>query len=186
MSTKVEMEIFQAAMAQPASEQTRAQDLFNKQKAYFASDATKTHEWKVEQLNRLIRMLKENYERFTDASRGDFKTASQENVFEVSATIATAEFAKSQVKEWMKPVEAPLPELPVALEPSAGVRERCRLLDQLADELLSFDPLQMHRPRHAQAKLGELVVEQLREPREIARDDVREVQQARIFRPLAT
>jgi len=109
MSTKVEMEIFQAAMAQPASEQTRAQDLFNKQKAYFASDATKTHEWRVDQLNRLIRMLKENYERFTDASRGDFKTASQENVFEVSATIATSEFAKSQLKEWMRPVETPLP-----------------------------------------------------------------------------
>src|ERR1700732_115924 len=109
MSTKVEMEIFQAAMAQPASEQTRAQDLFNKQKASVASDATKTYEWRVDQLNRLIRMLKENYERFADASCQDFKTASQENVFEVSATIATAEFAKSQVKEWMKPVEAPLP-----------------------------------------------------------------------------
>jgi aldehyde dehydrogenase (NAD+) len=54
-------------------------------------------------------MLKENYQRFADASCQDFKTASQENVFEVSATIATAEFAKSQVKEWMKPVEAPLP-----------------------------------------------------------------------------
>ena len=34
---------------------------------------------------------------------------SQENVFEVSASIATSEFAKSQLKEWMKPVEAPLP-----------------------------------------------------------------------------
>src|SRR6266849_5577332 len=86
-----------------------AEELFNKQKAYFASDATKTHEWRVDQLNRLIRMLKENYERFTDASRGDFKTASQENVFEVSATIATAEFTKSQLKEWMRPVEAPVP-----------------------------------------------------------------------------
>ncbi len=28
----------------------------------------------------------------------------------MSASIATAEYAKSQVKEWMKPVEAPLPE----------------------------------------------------------------------------
>ena len=54
-------------------------------------------------------MLKENFERFADASRKDFKTASQENVFEVSATIATTESAKSQLKEWMKPVEAPLP-----------------------------------------------------------------------------
>ncbi|MGA7221985.1 MAG: aldehyde dehydrogenase family protein, partial [Candidatus Acidiferrales bacterium] len=58
---------------------------------------------------RLIRMLKDNDQRFRDASRNDFKTAIQENVFEVSATIATAEFVKSQLKDWMRPVEAPLP-----------------------------------------------------------------------------
>src|SRR6266446_2048797 len=109
MSTKLEIGIFQAAMAQPASEQTRAQDLFNKQKAYFASDATKTYEWRIDQLNRLIRMLKDNYKRFSDASCNDFKTAVPESAFEVSASIASAEFTKSQLKEWMKPVEAPLP-----------------------------------------------------------------------------
>src|SRR2546426_105691 len=86
-----------------------AEELFRKQKAYFDTDATKAYEWRVDQLDRLVRMLKENYQRFADASREDFKTASQENVFEVSAPIATSEFAKSQVKEWMKPVEAPLP-----------------------------------------------------------------------------
>ena len=85
------------------------QDLFAKQKEYFATDVTKTYEWRVDQLNRLTHMLKDNYERFADASRRDFKTASQENVFEVSASIATSESAKSQLKEWMKPVEAPIP-----------------------------------------------------------------------------
>jgi len=83
--------------------------LFEKQKAYFASDVTKSYEWRVEQLDRLIRMLKENYERFSEASRLDFKTALQENIFEVAASIASIEFTKSQLKEWMKPVEAPLP-----------------------------------------------------------------------------
>ena len=83
--------------------------LFEKQRAYFATDVTKTYEWRIDQLYRLIRMLKDNYQRFADASRKDFKTASQENVFEVSGSIATAEFVKSQLKEWMKPVEAPLP-----------------------------------------------------------------------------
>ena len=109
MSSKPKVVELQAASAQPTSEETRSQDLFNKQTAYFASDATKSYEWRVDQLNRLTRMLKENFERFADASSKDFKTASQENVFEVSATIATIEFAKSQLKEWMKPVEAPLP-----------------------------------------------------------------------------
>src|SRR5262245_39777159 len=109
MSSKRKVVELQAAPAQPTSEETRAVDLFNKQKAYFASDATKSYEWRVDQLNRLTRMLKDNFERFADAARRDFKTASQENVFEVSASIATSEYAKSQLKEWMKPVEAPLP-----------------------------------------------------------------------------
>src|SRR5262249_13089071 len=56
-----------------------------------------------------IRMLRDNYERFSDASRTDFKTASEESVFEVSASIASTEFTKSQLKEWMTPVEALLP-----------------------------------------------------------------------------
>jgi aldehyde dehydrogenase (NAD+) len=109
MSSKPKISEFQAASTELTSEEIRAQDLFNKQKAYFASDATKSYEWRIDQLDRLIRMLKDNYQRFADASRKDFKTASQENVFEVSATIATSEFTRSQLKEWMKPVEAPLP-----------------------------------------------------------------------------
>jgi aldehyde dehydrogenase (NAD+) len=86
-----------------------AQDLFDKQKTYFATDVTKTYEWRIDQLDRLSRMLKENNERFSEASRRDFKTALPENIFEVSATIASIEFTKSQLKEWMKPVEAPIP-----------------------------------------------------------------------------
>jgi aldehyde dehydrogenase (NAD+) len=94
---------------QPVTEGPPVQDLFDKQRAYFATDATKTYEWRIDQLNRLSRMLKDNYERFSEAASKDFKTAAQENVFEVSATIASSEFTKSQLKEWMKPVEAPLP-----------------------------------------------------------------------------
>src|SRR5271168_1177934 len=109
MSSEPKAAKFQVASAQPTSEEIRAEDLFNKQKAYFASDATKTYEWRIDRLDRLIRMLKDNYKRFSDASCKDFKTAAQENVFEVSASIATSEFVKSQLADWMKPVEAPLP-----------------------------------------------------------------------------
>jgi aldehyde dehydrogenase (NAD+) len=70
---------------------------------------TKTYDWRADQLDRLIRMLEENFERFANAAREDFKTAAQENAFEVSASIATSEFTKSQLSDWMKPVEAPLP-----------------------------------------------------------------------------
>jgi acyl-CoA reductase-like NAD-dependent aldehyde dehydrogenase len=100
---------FQTGPIQSTSEWGSVEELFGKQKAYFGTDVTKTYEWRVDQLDRLVRMLKENYKRFADASCKDFKTAAQENVFEVSASIATSEFTKSQLKEWMKPVEAPLP-----------------------------------------------------------------------------
>ena len=121
VSSKPKTGVFQAAFARPMSEEARAQKLFNKQKAYFASDATKSYEWRIDQLDRLIRMLKDNYERFSNASWKDFKTATQENVFEVSASIATAEFTKSQLKEWMKPVEAPIP----SSSPHRGTKESC-------------------------------------------------------------
>src|ERR1700758_4204004 len=111
MSTpsKPRMSEFQTGSLQSTSEWGSVEELFGKQKAYFGTDVTKTYEWRVNQLDRLVRMLKENYKRFADASCKDVKTASQENVFEVSASIATSEFTKSQLKEWMKPVEAPLP-----------------------------------------------------------------------------
>jgi aldehyde dehydrogenase (NAD+) len=110
MSTpsKPRMSEFQTGPLQ-STEWGSIDELFAKQKAYLGTDVTKTYEWRVDQLDRLVRMLKENYKRFADASCKDFKTASQENVFEVSASIASAEFTKSQLREWMKPVEAPLP-----------------------------------------------------------------------------
>jgi len=109
MPSKPRMGEFQTGPIQSTSEWGSVEELFGKQKAYFGTDVTKTYEWRVDQLDRLVRMLKENYKRFADASCKDFKTAAQENVFEVSASIATSEFTKSQLKEWMKPVEAPLP-----------------------------------------------------------------------------
>src|ERR1700756_1516392 len=109
MPSKPRMGEFQTGPIQSTSEWGSVEELFGKQKAYFGTDVTKTYEWRVDQLDRLVRMLKENYMRFADASCRDFKTAAQENVFEVSASIATSEFTKSQLTEWMKPVEAPLP-----------------------------------------------------------------------------
>ncbi len=53
------------------------QELFNRQKGYFDTDATKSYEWRVDQLDRVIRMLKDNFKRFSDAVGQDFKTASR-------------------------------------------------------------------------------------------------------------
>src|SRR5271163_1415430 len=41
--------------------------------------------------------------------QSDFKTASQEYIFETAASAGETEVPKSELKEWMKPVEAPVP-----------------------------------------------------------------------------
>src|ERR1700735_4411396 len=87
----------------------RFQKIFDAQKALFASGITRTHEWRVEQLDRMARMIRENEKRFQEAMAKDFKTASQEVIFETQASAGETEVQKSQMKEWMKPVEAPVP-----------------------------------------------------------------------------
>ena len=51
MSTVSEISDFQTMQF----EEVPLQNLFDKQKAYFATDVTKTYEWRVDQLDRLIR-----------------------------------------------------------------------------------------------------------------------------------
>jgi len=85
------------------------QNIFDAQKALFATGVTRTYEWRVEQLDRMARMINENERRFQEAMAKDFKTASQEYIFETAASAGETEVQKSQLKEWMKPVEAPVP-----------------------------------------------------------------------------
>jgi hypothetical protein len=54
-------------------------------------------------------MLKENNERFSEASRRDFKIALQENIFAVFATIASIEFTKSRCCDLRNPILKTLP-----------------------------------------------------------------------------
>ena len=85
------------------------QPIFEKQKDYFNTDATKSYEWRIEQLDRMAKMLNENKEAFQEAVSKDFKTALEEKVFEVAAPLATIEFTKIQLREWMKPISAVVP-----------------------------------------------------------------------------
>src|ERR1700692_1760164 len=85
------------------------QKIFDAQKALFATGVTRTYEWRVEQLDRMARMINENERSFQEAMAQDFKPASQEYIFETQASAGESEVQKSQLKEWMKPVEAPVP-----------------------------------------------------------------------------
>src|SRR5260370_13047324 len=85
------------------------QEIFDKQKAYFDSDATKSYEWRIGQLNGIEHLCNENAEALEAAMSSDFKTASQEKVFEIMAPVGTAAFAKQELKEGMKPVDVVVP-----------------------------------------------------------------------------
>jgi acyl-CoA reductase-like NAD-dependent aldehyde dehydrogenase len=85
------------------------QDLFDRQNRHFASGATRSYEWRIEQLDRMAQLVQENEAALQRAVGADFKTASQEQVFETLACIGEVEFQKSQLEDWMTPVEVPVP-----------------------------------------------------------------------------
>ena len=81
---------------------------FEAQKSYFASDITKSYEWRIDQLDRLERLLKENEEALCNALYKDFKTVRYEQTFEILGLLGTVNNVKSQLKEWMKPEKTKL------------------------------------------------------------------------------
>src|SRR5262249_10255513 len=85
------------------------QNMFDRQRRLFATGVTRSYAWRIEQLDRMGRLLKENEAALQRAVAQDFKTASQEHIFETFACLGEVAFQKSQLKEWMKPIEAPVP-----------------------------------------------------------------------------
>src|ERR1700743_330383 len=105
-TTKMEITLLPTQVARHAN---IYEDLFDRQKVYFASNITKAFEWRLDQLDRLAQMLSEHTNEFYEALSRDFKTALSEKVFEVAATLGTIEVTKSLLKSWMQPIEAPVP-----------------------------------------------------------------------------
>src|SRR5437879_6794710 len=85
------------------------QEIFNKQKAYFDSDATKSYEWRIDQLTRLENLCNENSEGLEAAMSSDLKTVSQGKVLELMATVGTAAFEKAELREWMNRLDVVVP-----------------------------------------------------------------------------
>jgi aldehyde dehydrogenase (NAD+) len=85
------------------------QEMFDRQKRYFATGVTRSYGWRIEQLDRMARLVGENAIALQEAIAKDFKTASQEQIFETLACLGEVGFQKSQLKGWMAPTEAPVP-----------------------------------------------------------------------------
>ena len=80
------------------------QDLFDWQKRHFATGATRRRGWRIEQLDRMSRLLAEN-------------EAALQQIFETLACLGEVAFQKSQLEDWMRPVEAPVPRALAATGP---------------------------------------------------------------------
>ena len=98
-----------SANADVRSQVNSFQNMFDRQRRLFATGVTRTYAWRIEQLDRMGRLLKENEAALQRAITQDFKTASQEHIFETLACLSGVAFQKSQLEEWMKPIEAPVP-----------------------------------------------------------------------------
>jgi len=86
------------------------QQLFDAQADYFRTNFTRSYEWRVEQLDRMAKMLAVNEKPLQQAIASDVKTAFQEYVFETLVSGWEAEYQKSELKKWMELVEAPIPQ----------------------------------------------------------------------------
>jgi aldehyde dehydrogenase (NAD+) len=53
------------------------QDLFDRQKRHFAMGATRSYAWRIEQLDRMARLVGENEAALQQAVAQDFKTAAR-------------------------------------------------------------------------------------------------------------
>src|SRR5215469_8928788 len=73
------------------------QELFDRQKRTFASGVTRTYDWRVDQLDHMAKMITENEEQLQTAIREDFKTATQEYIFETFACVGEVGYQKSQL-----------------------------------------------------------------------------------------
>ncbi|MEP7110649.1 MAG: aldehyde dehydrogenase family protein [Ferruginibacter sp.] len=84
------------------------QQPFDKQKNYFLTDVTKSYEWRIEQLNKLEKLLTENKEAFYESLNKDFKTCYFEQAFEILGLLGTITHTKAELKNWMKPEQCAL------------------------------------------------------------------------------
>lgn len=85
------------------------QSIFDLQKEYFYTDTTKTYEWRIDQLNRLEKMLTENQEAFCQALKTDFNKPPFEQLFEITVPLGNIKYYKENLKQLMTPEPVAIP-----------------------------------------------------------------------------
>jgi len=87
----------------------RFQALFDAQKTRFFSDATKSYEWRMDQLDRMERMLLENRDAFCAALYQDFGKPPFEQLFEITVPAGVIRYYRENLKALMAPQPVEIP-----------------------------------------------------------------------------
>lgn len=85
------------------------QSIFDIQKSHFYSDATKPYAWRIEQLDRMERMLLEHQDEFCAALYQDFRKPPFEQLFEITVPAGVIKYYRENLKELMAPQSVAIP-----------------------------------------------------------------------------
>ncbi|WP_048510627.1 aldehyde dehydrogenase family protein [Chryseobacterium sp. FH2] len=85
------------------------QALFDIQKEFFYTDTTKTYDWRMDQLNRLEKLLTENQEVFCQALKTDFNKPPFEQLFEITVPLGNIKYYKENLRKLMAPEQVAIP-----------------------------------------------------------------------------
>src|ERR1700722_20064554 len=96
-------------LKQKPSSVNQFQDILDAQKKLFATGVTRSFDWRVDQLNRMGKMISENEAALQKAMQQEFKTATQEYISDTQGCLLETEYQKSQLNNWIKPEKAPVP-----------------------------------------------------------------------------
>ena len=85
------------------------QELFDRQKAFFFTDTTKSYEWRMNQLDRMERMLLDHRDAFGRALYNDFGKPPVEQIFELSVPLGVIKYYKENLRDLMRPEDVEIP-----------------------------------------------------------------------------
>ncbi|CAM4045294.1 aldehyde dehydrogenase family protein [Tsukamurella strandjordii] len=84
-------------------------DIVDRQRAHFYTDATKPLDWRLDQLDRMQRMLSEHQDEWTAALYQDFRKPAFEQLFEITVPTGVIEYYRKNLAGLMAPEPVALP-----------------------------------------------------------------------------
>lgn len=87
----------------------RYQTLLDTQREFFLTDATKSRDWRLDQLERMERLLRENQQAFCDALYQDFRKPPFEQLFEITVPLGVIDYYRKHLDALMAPQAVAIP-----------------------------------------------------------------------------